>query len=1377
MRVFRTVSTAILGVLAGGMLTAEIPAFLPELPARAPLGPVAINRYEVAPKLPDGVTVKVGDFLSERSLNGDWKISKLERSAQPFPDDVDLDKGYEKPDFDDSGWDSIMVPLDWYRQYPKTYLRNEPYVKGTYRHSFELSEAELRDRRVILHFGVIGYDGTVFVNGQRVGRHQGDFTPYDVDITPYVKVGKNVISIRVLTDFGTTHGNVPKAKHVYGSQWGWGNIKGGLWQPVSLRFVPRVHFSRMLISPLFGKQAVLVDYTIMNTTEQALAVELNFAVSGALKKEANKFNTVFRAGRISLKPGENSGTVEIRLDNPVAWSPDNPHLYFLTGFLTSGDQILSADAARFGFREFRIRDGKFHLNGKRIYLFGENIRSVDFGGRNTTPEEDYRNLHKFLAGFKRQGVNIIRNAHLPILPMALEIADEIGLMIYDEWGWSFTKFIDEPEFQKNNDRELREFLLRDYNHPAVVMWSGANEVVHRDNPEVKRQLDRQVDIIRDFDKSGRPVGVFSGSASWNSYGTAPLNTDFLDLHNYHGLSARSWTEWNESLNSMYNGSLKHYGVKGDVLPWPYIIWECVGFTWGSKLDAKFTLNDIRKYAKYARSDTSWAQGNGIGYAGTIGLAAALDPKRGLDYGKALFGHRMLELARQNPRIDGFAPWQHAYNLPMAALWNQPVLIGVRGANGLPPSNLFAGARFQRELFVVNSTNEAVKDAVAKLWIRTEAGQDVPLAELAVPEVKPWSIGLLPIDVELPREALKHVQLRVELLKGTQSLSRNFYPVFLQDPAVLSTPVPVKEKIALLDVGSRDDVSATAKILAALKIPYTVIPADALTQAFSAAIIPAGLSLDRNADMDFQKVEQWMRQGGKLLILEQNAGVGRFFPQFSMLVSPLAFADIVYTEHPVFAGLDQRNFDLWENPESGRVIENSIAPFSTNALAVRGPLLGAQNVSNAVLEATAGKGRVYWTQLCAVKNWGRDSAASTYLVNVLRYMFGGDPRFPQVTELEVGLPGRQNYEIPEGREVFIDLSKHANQGFTDDGKGGGWTGQKGNDFRNMPVGIQSVGRIRFNIIDPAKNGGKSCLVLRGTEKPDFPVRIDGIPVNAKLTRLFFLHATAWKGEDAGRYRINYADGTRQEYILQPGRNVTDWWNADSYLPDAVPGIMRPNLLSEQVGTFMAVWENPYPEKTIRSIDFLSAGAESDINYLPGKCPVPILVAVTGERLNTSPLRLSGQWFGGGRDGVKPAVVREVETTLADGKPGKATRVEFPAVSQPEGFAYAMFRYDPTGFDLEKYRYFTFMVKVEKTGTIDINIPERRWQGYFRGSFEMDDRYKQWRKIRIDLKNDMKGASTMSGKTLRNELFFYNALIRTVDFPRPAVTLTIYDLRFE
>lgn len=475
---------------------------------------------------------------------------------------------------------------------------------------------------------------------------------------------------------------------------------------------------------------------------------------------------------------------------------------------------------------------------------------------------------------------------------------------------------------------------------------------------------------------------------------------------------------------------------------------------------------------------------------------------------------------------------------------------------------------------------------------------------------------------------------------------------------------------------------------------------------------------------------------------------------------------------VFAGLDQRNFDLWENPVEGRVITVALAPFSTNAIAVRGPLLGSQNVENAVLEALVGKRRVFWTQLDATSLWGRDSSASTYLRNVFDYMLSGRKPYEKVMPLELS---SMHWSIPEGREYPIDLTKQANRGFRDDGDGTGWTGQGENDFRNMPTGLQKVNGIPFRIIDPAKNNGKSCLIVRGTEKPELPARIDGIPVNAKLSRLFFLHTCAWKGTDAGCYRINYADGTKYDYMLIPGRNIGDWWNC-AFLGDAAPGILRPNPVTDQVGTYMAVWDNPFPEKEIKTIDFLSAGQNTDIDYLPGRCPVPILVAMTGERAGEAPFSVNAsEWKGGGRNGVPAPEIGKVRTTLPDGRAAEVTRIAFPKVAGEQGFSYAMIRFDPAKYDPKKHRCLSMLIKADKPGALDVTIPERNWNGQMRLGFELGNRSGEWRRVRLDLSRQQGGA--MRDKVLRGELFLYNGENKHYLYPRPATSLEIADIRFE
>lgn len=1199
-----------LSFVCGSDASSVVPPFYPE-PKPLSLVSTTITPQEINVALLDGAQIIPGQFWETRSLNGVWKHSGLEQSEVPFDGSSSQDREYEKTGFDDSAWDEIPVPLDWYRKYPKVRSKSLPYVKGTYRRAFDLSKDDLAGgKRALIHFGVIGYDAVFFVNGREVGRHKGDFTPCEFDVTDAVTVGKNQIAIRVLSDFGPHRSNVPRASHVYGSQWGFDDIKGGLWQSVTLRLEPALRFRHFLINPILGSNSLTVDYVIDNDSGRDVSVDLGFVVSTALKSDPNKVNAVAKQGAVSFKSGPNAGSVMIKLNDPVRWSPDEPFLYYMTGYMKSEGKLASAKAVRFGFRDFKIIDGKFHLNGKRIYLFGENISSSGYGGRVRSPEEDREHLRGRLARFRSLGVNTLRNAHMPILPDALELADEIGIMIYNEWGWSFTNKIDEQAFQENNSRELVEWLIRDYNHPSVVAWSGGNEVIHKEKPEIKRQLDRQVDIIRRFDRQGRPVSAFSGSASWFSYGTDTLNTDFLDLHDYAGFFRPSWTVFRSALDKNFAGTLEHYGRTGRDLGMPYVVWECVGFSWGGMSDPAFRLNDIDAYAKYAHAPTNWGKPNGIGWAGTIGLAAALDPERGLPYGRAIFGHRLLEQIRQDRRIDGFAPWFLSDTLQAATLWNQPILPGIRNGAGLPPVNLFAGESYESELFAVNSTSDTLSDAQFRVWLRTSEGEDLEVGRFSPGVIAPWEIAILPVNLVIPRVLSPYSQVRVTLGDSAgRILGQNFYNVGVRDRALLSAPVNTVGTLALLDMGDGEAADRTSDILKELAIPFEMVPVGQLSLKQTAAILPAS-SKDMNGFAAHQKVLfAWMRSGGKLLVLEQAPSEKNLLPGVKVVPSHLAYVDLAIPEHPVFTGLSQRDFDQWNNPDAGYVIDAAISPFTTNAIAVRAPQLSSNKVENAVMEATVGRGRIFWTQLNATKLWGVDSAASLYLRNVFTYMLGGAPAYHKVRPLPEA-DGAMTV-IPAGREVFVDLSAHANQGFADDGKRGGWTAQGADDFAGMPVGLQECKGVPFQIIDPGANSGKSCLVLRGSERTEFPARIDGIPVNRKLARLFFLHASAWKGDDAGRYRLNYEDGSHYDYLLVNGRNIGDW-AAPRDFPEASPALVKGNRRGTGlIGIYMAILENPYPQKKILNIDFLSAGFENTIEWLPGITPVPILVAITGE----------------------------------------------------------------------------------------------------------------------------------------------------------------------
>ena len=188
---------------------------------------------------------------------------------------------------------------------------------------------------------------------------------------------------------------------------------------------------------------------------------------------------------------------------------------------------------------------------------------------------------------------------------------------------------------------------------------------------------------------------------------------------------------------------------------------------------------------------------------------------------------------------------------------------------------------------------------------------------------------------------------------------------------------------------------------------------------------------------------------------------------------------------------------------------------------------------------------------------------------------------------------------------LDISGVCNMGFTendqaDDGKGG-WTDQGGggNDFREFPVDKQVFGGVPFSIVDPAKNNGKSCLVLGGLPKKHLPKEIT-IPVNQRSVAIYFLQTCGWgdRNERIAEYRIVYDDGSETVVPLVYGRDITGWWSPKN-TANSVVAWQGKCAKHAPIGINIFGWNNPNPQKIIRSIKFTSAWAKA----------VPIMAGIT------------------------------------------------------------------------------------------------------------------------------------------------------------------------
>lgn len=1357
-----------------------LPAFVPPeremtlLPTPIPLAKLVIPLGGSETLVPAQVSPVI-------DLDGAWRCSGLTTSTKPFPDDAQLAHGWQSADFDDQAWDRIAVPLDWYRAYPKARSQAAPYVIGWYRRTIELGH-EADGRRTIMHLGVAGYEADLWVNGHAVGSHHGDFTPWDVDISTAITAGRNVLALRVRSDFGPKFGAANAARHTYGSQWSIGNIKGGLWQSCRLSLESPVRVAELLVSPQWEQRALRVDWKIDNQTGAAQRISLRAIVQNA-RDHTDEQPTDRMCGDVDLVPGENSGSILIPVPDIHPWSPERPELYWLSVLAVHDGRIVGARSERFGFRSFVTRGGTFLLNGTRTYLFGENLKSLDYGGIGESPEAFALRIERDLTGLKKNGYTMFRTAHMPVEPLLLQRADELGLMVYDEWSWTFTDHLDPVEFPRRNDQELSEWVRRDYNHPAVVMWSCGNEV-HYDDDAVRTQLDRQVTAVRALDHSGRPVSSFSGAAY--GYGSKPLATDVLDRHSYFGLGSGAWTGWERNSAEARTFLDRTYG-DGWATRMPFIIWESVGFSWGQLSDPVFRPGNPDDYLTYANRTATWSNPAGIGFAGTVGLAAFFDPQRGLAAARRTYGRRIAEAIRRDASVSGFAPWFTEPQMAEARQWTQPVFVTLAGENHLPLRHPFGGRSYAQKLLVINDGAADLVQAHVQFSLADGHGDEHDLSALALPQIPAGQRLELPVTITMPVPAAAGwCQLRLRIIADGHELSRLGYDLFIAPAAIAHAPItPTRSTVILTggnDVPLRRwlaDLGISARQVVDL---HDLRPDEAL-------VIPPGRSLNQDEAI---ALRTWIRTGGTALILEQPAGAVTALNQ-NAVPAGNTFIDLVKPTHPLFAGLSPEAFDTCDHPKGGWWVSAALKPLTVNVIAARGAMLGLNDGTSGVIsEGTLGSGRLLASQLLALDQWDVDSVATVYLTNLARYALtvGAKP----APETRAWQDAGKGLAVDHSRCRSLDLRPLANRSFTDDadndGKGG-WTDQGGNDFRDMPLGEQTLHGIPFTIIDPATNDGRSCVVLGGGGRPNFPREAHGVAVDGLVSRLFFLHTAAWIGSQpttAMIYRITYADASVIEIPIRSGSEIADWWNPCE-LTGALLGLSQTNGQLHDIALFLMPWDNPRPDLKIATIDIISTGKN-----------VPIVVAITAESGNASPAHFGAandplawksliDWPGRAPEKSGPGL--PVISAATDLPPGiaAATRIAFPESPSPTD-AKIVHWGAPTAFialpateliklATGKFHSLTFWISADVAGTIDVVLPFAGWKDNLHAAVSLTPAT-GWKKIRLDLTTDLQQSRGKSWKAtdLMGELFLFHGRRTAIDAPRPrALTISVADPRLE
>lgn len=351
-----------------------------------------------------------------------------------------------KTDYHDTHWRALNLPHDWAVE--GDFLCSNPSGAGGgalpggigwYRKTFNLQKNQ--GERYFIEFDGVYMNARVYINGKEVGYRPYGYSSFEYDITPYLIAGRNVVAVRV------DNSDQPNSRWYSGC---------GIYRHVWFTKTADVHVKHWGVH-------------VVANPDGRVSVTADVESQGKAYKVRNQ---VFDAqGR----------AVGLKVRRPHLWSVDDPYIYKVRTQVLVGGKVVDEVWTNTGFRSFRF-DAKtgFWLNGKNMKLNGV-CEHHDFGCLGAVVNEDA--MHRKLVRLKEMGVNAIRSSHNPPAPELLNMCDTMGLIVMDEsfdmWHRRKTQNDYARFFDEWHERDLADLILRDRNHPSILMWSIGNEVLEQ----------------------------------------------------------------------------------------------------------------------------------------------------------------------------------------------------------------------------------------------------------------------------------------------------------------------------------------------------------------------------------------------------------------------------------------------------------------------------------------------------------------------------------------------------------------------------------------------------------------------------------------------------------------------------------------------------------------------------------------------------------------------------------------------------------------------------------------------------------------------------------------------------------------------------------
>jgi beta-galactosidase len=426
-----------------------------------------------------------------RDFNRDWRFAKGQQGEHVL-----------QTAFDDSGWEPVRLPHDWAIAGPfdpdeNGYAGKLPWRgEGWYRKTFVLDAAE-SERRVYFDFdGVMAFP-KVYVNGQLAGEWDYGYMSFRVDATPYVKFGAtNVIVVHADT-------------RNHGTRWYPG---AGIYRKVTMTLCHPVHVAHWgtwVTTPEVRDTSATVH--VRSTVENHGDAEAKTVIEVTLLGPNGK------PVASGLQPvtvpvsGARDIAQSFTVADPRRWEVESPNLYTARTVLrVVGEEVDTCETA-FGIRTFQFTaDDGFHLNGRRVQLYGVNLHH-DHGPLGAAFYT--RAMERQLEIMRGMGVNAVRTSHNPPAPELLDLCDRMGFVVWDEafdkWDDKAGRVRGEPPLEQYGEKQIRSLVLRDRNHASIVVWSIGNEIGNQPYDREGKSPERvkfMSDFFRKYDPT-RPVAL------------------------------------------------------------------------------------------------------------------------------------------------------------------------------------------------------------------------------------------------------------------------------------------------------------------------------------------------------------------------------------------------------------------------------------------------------------------------------------------------------------------------------------------------------------------------------------------------------------------------------------------------------------------------------------------------------------------------------------------------------------------------------------------------------------------------------------------------------------------------------------------------------